>query len=213
MKKITILVLILSAISFIFSQDSGSSITKDWILIKQKSRSFFEKRKLLELDTQTLEEINNKKFSPDVEEALSGLLYDIIVYDKLDAPENSLKALDILQNKFSTKKYLFSVSSEFANNYASVSPYIIAKIFSCLKDSIAGNYDDNIKALSIIYESIKTPYIIEAKNGTVRYGTNTVIKFFKDYLDEFPKLLNQGKIESDPKKYETVMRITAEAGI
>jgi hypothetical protein len=213
MKKITILVLILVALPLLFSQDSGTTITKDWILIKQKSRSFFEKRKLLELDTQTLDEINNKKFSPDVEDVLSGLLYDIIVYDKLDMPENSLKALDILQNKFSTKKYLFNIAADFSNNYAATNPYVLAKIFSCMKDSIVGNYDENVSTLQIIYQSIKTPYIIEAKNGTVRYGTNTVIKYLKDYLDEFPILLNQGKISSDPNKYETVMRITAEAGI
>ena len=82
-----------------------------------------------------------------------------------------------------------------------------------MKDSIVGNYNDNVGTLQIIYQSIKTPYIVEAKNGTVRYGTNTVIKYLKEYLDEFPKLLNQGKIPSDPAKYETVMRITAEAGI
>ena len=104
MKKITILVLILIAIPLVFSQDPGTTITKDWILIKQKSRSFFEKRKLLELDTQTLDEVSSKNFSPDVEEALSGLLYDIIVYDKLDIPENSLKALDILQTEIQHEK-------------------------------------------------------------------------------------------------------------
>jgi len=213
MKKILILLFIFSAPAFIFSQESGFEITKDWILIKQKSRSYFEKRKLLEIDTQALDDISNKKFSPDVEEALSGLLNDIIIYNKWDMPENSLKALDILQNKFSNKKYLFIISSDFANHYAADSPFVMAKIFSCLKSTIVGNYDENVKALSITYNAIKTPYIIEAKNSTVRYGTNTVMKFFREYLDEFPKLLNQGKIDSDPKKFDTVLRISAEIGI
>jgi len=197
----------------IFSQDSGYNITKDWILIKQKSRSYFEKRKLLEMDTQTLDELDKKPFSPDVEDVLADFLYEVIVFNKVDNVENSIKALDILQNKFKDKSYLFKISSEFADGHAGNSPFVIAKILLCLKNTITGNYDQNVTALYKVYERIKTPYIVEAKNGTVRYGTNTVIKFLKEYLDEFPILLKQGKIDPDPKKLDTVLRITAEAGI
>ena len=212
MKKTLLCNLLLLTILILINQ-SNFKITKEWIQIKQKSRSYFDKRRLLELDTETLKEIESKDFSPEVEPFLSELLYDIIVYNKLDNNENCFKALNILENKFQDKQYLFNVASEFANYYNTGYPFIIAKIFSSLKNTITDNYDGNVEALSKIYEFIKTPYIVEAQNGTVRYGSNTVIKFLKDYLLEFQKLLSEGKIVNDPKKLETVIRISAEIGL
>ena len=87
------------------------------------------------------------------------------------------------------------------------------KIFNSLKKSIVGNYEANVKALRVVYESIKTPYIIEAQNGTVKYGANTVLKFLKDYLNTFPKLASEGKIDSDPKKLDVVFQISTEIGM
>ena len=196
----------------LISQNSYE-LTKEWIQIKQKSRSYFEKRHLLELDTETLNEIENKNFSPEVEPYLAELLYDIIVFNKLDNVENCLKAFDILENKFSDKQHLFNVASEFANYYNTGYPYIIAKIFNSLKNTITDNSVENVNALSKIYEFIKTPYIVEAKNGTVRYGSNTVLKFLKDYLLEFQKLLSNGKISNDPQSLDTIIRISAEIGL
>ena len=212
MKKILMSSLIIFITLPLISQ-SSFEITKEWIQIKQKSRSYFDKRRLLELDTETLKEIESKNFSSDVEPFLADLLYDIIVYDKLDNNENCLKAFDILQDKFQDKQHLYNVASEFANYYNTGYPFIIAKIFSSLKNTITENYDGNVVALSKIYEFIKTPYIVEAKNGTVRYGSNTVLKFLKDYLLEFQKLLSEGKISNDPEKLDIVIRISAEIGL
>ena len=212
MKKISLSSFILFII-FPLTSQSGFELTKEWIQIKQKSRSYFDKRRLLELDTETLKEIESKNFTPEVEPFLAELLYDIIVYDKLNNNENCFKAFDILENKFQDKQHLFNVASEFANYHNTGYPYIIAKIFNSLKNTITDNYDGNVEALYKIYEFIKTPYIIEAQNGTVRYGSNTVIKFLKDYLLEFQKLLSEGKISNDPKKLDIVNRISAEIGL
>ena len=127
----------------------------------QKSRSYFDKRRLLEIDTEILKEIESKNFTSELEPFLADLLDDIIVYDKLDNNENCFKALDILEKKFQDKQHLFNVASEFANYHNTGYPYIIAKIFSSLKNTITDNYDGNVKALQKIYEFIKTPYIIE----------------------------------------------------
>ena len=212
MKKIILVILMF--LSFIlYCSGSGNQVNEEWVKVKQKSRSYFEKRQLLELDSQMLTELENKDIDPAIEPIVADLLYEIIVYDKLDSQENCFKAFDIMVNKFKNKKHLFNVASEFANTYSSGYPFIIAKIFNSLKKTIVGNYEDNLKALYIVYDSIKTPYIIEAQNGTVKYGANTVVKFLKDYLQEFPKLASAGKIDSDPKKLEMVTRITAEIGM
>ncbi len=213
MKKIFLSSLfILLLIKPIISENSFL-ITKEWVEIKQKSRSYFEKRRLLELDTETLTTIENSNFNPEAEPYLSDLLYDIIVYNKLDNNENCFKAFDILQNKFQDKNHLFNVSSEFANYHSIGYPFIIAKIFNSMKHTIIGNSEKNIKALAKIYEFIKTPYIIEAQNGNVRYGSNTVSKFLKEYLLELQKLLNEGKIENSPEAFDTIYRISAEIGL
>lgn len=212
MKKIILTTLIIFAF-VLYCSGNGYQITEEWIQTKQKSRSYFEKRQLLEIDTQMLTELESKDLAPELEPIIADLLYEIIVYDKLDNQENCFKAFDIMVNKFKNKKHLFNVAGEFANNYSSGYPFIIAKIFHSLKKTIIGNYEDNLKALYIVYDSIKTPYIIEAQNGTVKYGANTVVKFLKDYLQEFPKLASEGKIDSDPKKLELVLKITAEIGM
>jgi hypothetical protein len=212
MRKILLSSLILLITLPIFSA-SSFEITKEWIQIKQKSRSYFDKRRLLELDTETLKDIESKSFSPDVEPYLADLLYDIIVYDKLDSNENCFKAFDILENNFKDKQHLCNVASEFANYYNTGYPFIIAKIFKSLKNTITDNYDGNVEALSKIYEFIKTPYIVEAQNGTVRYGSNTVLKFLKEYLLEFQKLLSEGKISNEPEKLDIIIRISAEIGL
>ncbi len=81
------------------------------------------------------------------------------------------------------------------------------------KNTILENPEENVITLYKVYELIKTPYIVESHNGTVRYGSNTVLKFLKDYLIEFQRLLGEGKISKDPKLVDTVIRISAEIGL
>lgn len=213
MKKIILCsLLVFCSISLLISQGT-SEITKDWVQIKQNARSYFDKRRLLEIDAETLKDIESKNFSNDVEPFLAELLYDIIVYNKLDSNDNCFKAFDILQNKFKNKKHLFYVSADFANYHGPEYPFIIAKIFSSLKETIKENPEENAVALYKVYELIKTPYIVQSHNGTVRYGSNTVLKFLKDYLLEFQRLLKEGVVSNDPKILDTVMRISAEVGL
>lgn len=213
MKKIILCsLLVLYSISLLISQ-STIEITKDWVLIKQNARSYFDKRRLLEIDAEILKDIEKKSFSLEVEPFLTELLYDIIVYNKLDSNDNCFKAFDILENKLQDKKHLYYVSADFANYHGPEYPYIIAKIFSSLKNTIKENPEENVIALYKVYELIKTPYIVQSHNGTVRYGSNTVLKFLKDYLIEFKRLLGEGEVSDDPKILDTVLRISAEIGL
>ena len=58
-----------------------------------------------------------------------------------------------------------------------------------------------------IYEIIRPIYVSGAKSGTVKYQGDTVIKFLKDYINEFDRLIKSREIESDTPFEQIIIRI------
>jgi len=168
---------------------------------------------VLELDTETLAFIQRSNIPADVEPVLSDLLYEILCDNKLDNVENCNKVIDILEKQFKNKNHLFRVAGEFSYYNSVGYPFVIAKIFSSLKNVILDDFDENVRAFKVIYTSIKEPYVLGAKNGTVKYGTSIVQQYLKAYLEEVPKLLAEGKLNDYQKSVDTVMRISGEVGV
>ena len=214
MKKLILsLLLTIIIITYSFNEEDERKINEKWVKIQQRARCYFEKRELIELDKQNLDFLEKVNIPPEVEKFLSELLYEIILYNIPYNKDNSLKAFDILQKKFQDKIHFFDVASEIVFSSSTHNSFVIAKIFKGLTETIEGNYNENLHALSVIYDSIKTTYIAKAKSGTQKYGTNIVITELIAYLREYIRLVNAGKIKETPDKMELIAHIYTDLGL
>ncbi len=196
MKRFFFVFFIIIFSSFIFCQEGGEVIDNKWIKIKLKVRANYKKEKLAELDKQTLDALEKSQIPEDVENELSELLYDILNDNILFGRDNSLKALEILYKQFKNKKYFFDTASEYAYSNPNGDFKILSKIFIGLTGLIEGYYNENMNTVKIVYESMRASYL----SGKMKYGTDTVLKYYVAYLREYLRLVNEDKIEEDPKK-------------
>ena len=89
---------------------------------------------MLELDKQTVEILQNSQIPQENELDVSDLLNDIIIYDALDAKETSIAGIEILEKKLIDKQYFFRIAVDYANNYASDNPLLIAQFLKSMKN-------------------------------------------------------------------------------
>ena len=94
--------------------------------------------------------------------------------------------------------------------HAEDNPVMIAQIFLSMKELIIGHYEENVKSLGIIYESIRGFYIIGAKNASKKYKTDVVIDYLKKYLEEYDRLQKDRTIDTDTPLDQIVIRIKSE---
>jgi hypothetical protein len=207
MKRI-ILIIMMFSLFLIYSEDTKDfKINKTWIQVKKRSRVYFQKRDLLDLDVQTVKILQDNAIPADLEPDVADLLNDIIIYDALDAKENSIAGIELLEKKFVDKKHFFRIAADYTNNYGASNPLLVAQFFKSMKSSIKSNFEDNLTTLNKLYEIIRPTYILGAKSGTVKYQNDTIIKFLKEYLDEFDRLLKAREIERDTPYEQTITKI------
>lgn len=196
MRRIIVFVFIITALFSVNSlENDDNKVTLQWIKIKSRIRRNYEKRKLVDLDSSTLDLLADMEITEEIEPQLAELLYDIIVDNALDGKKNAIKAIDVLEKRFSDIKYFFNVTEEFAFEYARLSPHVVVKILNGLTNTLAKDVDENLHALKVVYDSAKTPYIIEAIEGTIPYGTELIVMELIAYIREFIRLGNEGIVE------------------
>ena len=191
----------------IYPQDKSFKITKNWIDVQERQRGYFQKRDLLLKDTETIGILESSEIPAEFETEISDLLYEIIKYDSQDNPENSLKGVKLLETKIQDKSHFFRIAADFANLHAEDNPMIIAQILIGMKNLIKGHYEENLKTMQMIFESIRGPYITGSKSGTQKYKTDVVIKYLKEYLAEFDRLYKAGDIEKDTELEQVIINI------
>ena len=207
MKNIFTFFFIFIFITAVFPQDKSFKITKNWIDVQERQRTYFQKRDLLLKDAETIEILENSDIPADFESNISDLLYEIIKYNALEATENSLKAIKLLENKFQNKSHFFRIAADFTNTLSGDNPVITAQILISMKNLIKGHYEENLTTIKKIFEAIRGPYITGSKSGTQKYKTDVVIKYLKEYLTEFDRLLKANEIEKDTELEQIIIKI------
>jgi hypothetical protein len=207
MKKILILAISILLTFSIFSADELKQIDDGWIKLKKRIRSSYSKMNLSEHDKNILDIIEKTPILPDAEPALSDFLLDLIKDNAVVYRDNSIRALNILETKFTNKKYFYDIASKYSYDNPTLSPYVIARIFKGLGNLLETNYDGNFKALKAVYESIKSPYIYQSHEGNLSYGTNDLVVEIIAYLRQYVKLSKSVKIKDNPdmSNYTAIM--------
>ena len=189
MKNILLTLFLLIPIIF-FGQDKKDdkfNITKNWVSIQLRQRTYFQKRDLLKLDDQTVSILEKNDIPADIEPDVADLIYEIMKYNSSEAKDVAIRAVVILEKKFKNKDHFYRIAADFSNYYGRENPLIIAQFFKSMKSLLYVDFSDNVRALKKLYDIIRTPYIIEPRSGSVKKGTETVQQYIKDYIYEIPK--------------------------
>lgn len=191
----------LSILLFLSENSFSQSISLAWIKSKRNIREYYKpnNRKLIEFDKSILKNISEGNISKDVEFDISNLLKEIIADNIAINNENPITALEILENKISDKKFYFQVVTDISFHYSTKNPFVVAKMFRGLKNLLEQTFTDNLKAFKIVFQNIKTPYIILAQKEPIKYGAETIVIEIIAYIREYIKIAKSGKIQLTPE--------------
>lgn len=215
MKKIFVFLFFIIFMQYVMSAQTSPVITTNWIKAKIsfKLKIKGSGSKTVDNDKNSLSYINKSTIPENLEGELNELLYHIIV-DNLDLnTENSTSALDILQNKYKNKKFFFNTSTDIAFHYSTKNPFVIAKIFKGLKELMESNFDLSVSSFKIVFQNIKTPYVISSFEGSPKYGTEVIVTEIIAYIREYIKLTRSAKVQEKPEQAIVISEIYTELNI
>lgn len=194
-------IIILIAALFIGFSLYTQQVTSAWIKSKRNIREYYKtnSRKLIDFDKSILKNLLENPIQKELENEIAILLREIISDNIAINTDNPILALEILETKITEKKLFFDVVTNVSFHYSTKNPFVIAKMFRGLKNLLEGTFFDNLKAFKVVFQNIKTPYIIKSQSEPIRYGAELIVIEIISYIREYIKIVKSGKVQINPE--------------